>query len=205
MVSVDKPILDTLHRTMDNLAIIDESYAESGQGWKVTQLINSFAGVVLYPWEEWRKELKAITLGSEEGARWPTLVARDPRDVRPETVGDLVGLIRNAFAHGNINFHSSPTSKEIESLTIWNTNQNSGLRTWAATIDISTLRRILKAMEETVSDFREPSQKSMPTHHAERPGTPKPLCIACGQKVKSGNHRYETWLASQPIELIQSD
>jgi hypothetical protein len=190
---------------MENLNIIENLKVETGKGREVTQLVNSFLGVFSFPWEEWNKELKDISLDSPEGQLWPGIVRLDIRDEDPKTLGALVRLVRNAFSHGNIIFHSDSETDEITSLTVWNTHPDSGLRTWAATLDIATLRNLLNSMRDTVSGLREPNQPAIPRHHAERPSIPKPTCMACGQKVKPGNHRYERWLIAQQSEMAHSD
>ena len=196
MVSQNTPILDTMRRTVANLEIVEGLNTTDGMGFEVTQLVNSFAGVVLYPWEEWKNELRDIALGGPQSHNWPNLVSQHSSDERVTSVGDAVRLVRNAFAHGNIIFQDSGT-KEITSLTIWNTDPATGLRTWSADVTIPALRLLLKAMCELAETFTEPKQKSMPEHISTAVKIKKPQCPTGKRTVKRGHALYQSLVTSQ--------
>jgi hypothetical protein len=203
MTEMKYPVLDMVSRTMQNLYIIENRDVPADDKWEVTQLINSFLGVVAYPWETWETELRDIRLDSLEGKRWPRLAPLDSRDTACESVGDLVRLVRNAFAHGNINFHTDSRSNHICALTIWNTDPETHLRTWAAKVDIRTMKQVLTAMCTQIQEFAVPNQKRMPGHVMDQAGDGREICFACRRKMKPGNHYYSTVAASLPPELEQ--
>jgi hypothetical protein len=181
-----------MDRTAKNLARI-ESMKEQGDDsvWELTQLVNSFAGLVLHPWERWDDKLKGISLDSSEGAKWPRLVAEHPQDEQIETVGQLVRLVRNAFALGYIFFHEDDKG-EIRELQIWNADQ--GVRTWSSRVSIATLHKLLDAMIEETKTFDDPKQRTMPLHRSELPKIKNPQCPQCGRTVKRGHPLYEDLL-----------
>jgi hypothetical protein len=194
MVQLNFPVKDVMQRTADNLRRI-ESLKEQGDNsvWEVTQLVNSFAGLVLHPWERWDEKLKAIPLDSPQGEKWPRLVTEHPNDEQVTSVGQLVRLVRNAFAHGNIIFHEDDNG-EIKDLQIWNSDQ--GLRTWSSRVSIDTLHILLEAMIEEAQAFDDPKQRTMPVHRSELPKIKNPQCPECGRTVKRGHSLYESLVAS---------
>jgi hypothetical protein len=62
-------------------------------------------------------------------------------DRLPRNLGDLIRLLRNGVAHGNISFLPGRHG-EIAALRIENRNED-GLRTWGATLTPATMRRFL--------------------------------------------------------------
>jgi hypothetical protein len=193
MVQLNFPVRDVMRRTADNLRTIEALKRQGDDSvWEVTQLVNSFAGLVLHPWERWDEKLKAIRLDSPEGAKWPRLVAEHPGDEQVLFVGQLVRLVRNAFAHGNIIFHEDDGG-EIRELQIWNSDQ--GLRTWSSRVSIETLHSLLDAMIEETGSFDDPKQRTMPPHKSELPKVKNPQCPKCGRTVKRGHALYEGLVA----------
>ena len=64
------PVLDTMRRTMMNLAFLERHSAEDGP-FEVTQLINSFLGALAHPWETPRADLPTASLAEagQQGGR----------------------------------------------------------------------------------------------------------------------------------------
>ncbi|ADP72056.1 hypothetical protein Rvan_2848 [Rhodomicrobium vannielii ATCC 17100] len=58
----------------------------------------------------------------------PAITKKCATDKDLASLGDLVRLVRNSFAHGNITF-SQGTNSEIKALRQWNTDRNKR-RTW---------------------------------------------------------------------------
>jgi len=58
------------------------------------------------------------------------------------TVGDLVRKMRNAFAHGNIDFLAGPRG-EISALRIWNSPPHNSGKTWEALLTVFEMRSFL--------------------------------------------------------------
>lgn len=134
------PVPDIMHRTMCNLRYI-ETRATSDGPYEVTQLINSFLGAFAHPWEEYKPSLCKTTLDEAHKRGWPELKNERAEGNGPTSLGDLLRLVRNAFAHGHIRFIPGPNN-EIESIQFWNNNRRRS-RTWETTLTVSDLRRFL--------------------------------------------------------------
>ncbi len=85
-----------------------------------------------------------------ESLQWPELTNDDGPGKELETVGDLVRLVRNAFAHGNIEFLPNDDN-EIRAIRFWNEN-GQGERTWGSTLDIETIQRFLYCFVKLAED-----------------------------------------------------
>lgn len=71
---------------------------------------------------------------------WPNIAKERPRDREPESLGDLVRLIRNSIAHGNVDFLPGPAG-DIRALRIW--NKDRGRRTWGVLITVANMHAFL--------------------------------------------------------------
>ncbi|SED78357.1 hypothetical protein SAMN05519104_4356 [Rhizobiales bacterium GAS188] len=145
-----EPILDVMRRTMANLAFIEQSGSSEGP-FEVTQLINSFLGALAHPWESLRSELNSMSIADAESQGWPIPRAERATDQAPTKFGDLIRLLRNGVAHGNISF--LPDGKgQIAALRIEN-RDNQGGRTWGVTITPQNMRRFLERFVALVEDL----------------------------------------------------
>jgi hypothetical protein len=151
MVMPSEPVRDIMHRTMLNLAYIEERAQRDGP-FEVTQLINSFLGALAHPWEALKVDLMALPLVEASKRGWPNIIKERPADRDPQTLGDVIRLVRNGFAHGNITFLSGPKG-EIRSLRVWNTNGHNGLRTWGAIISVADARQFLIRFAELAEEL----------------------------------------------------
>jgi hypothetical protein len=149
-----EPLRDIMRRTMANLEFIERKAKPSGP-FEVTQLVNSFLGALAHPWERLRAELNEMPLGS---AGWPTIRKECDSDDDPKSLGDLVRHLRNAVAHGNVEFLPGPQG-DIKALRIWNSYR--GQRTWGAIITVAETRDFLvrfvvmaEALHERQGAFR---------------------------------------------------
>lgn len=140
-----EPVRDLLRRTMANLKYIEDRSADHGP-YEVTQLINSFLAGLAHPWEEYKQELKTRSIDDAIQDGWPELRKERADDVDPEHLGDLLWLVRNSFAHGNIEFQSTGGNR-ITHLRFWNKNRK-GKRTWGTVVPVSYLRRLLEKFAE---------------------------------------------------------
>src|SRR5260370_14025458 len=133
----NEPLRDIMRRTIENLKFVERNAAPTGP-FEVTQLINSFIGALAHPWEQLKAELNEMPLSNAVG--WPVIEKERPNDEDPKSIGDLVRLLRNAIAHGNIDF--LPGNKaEIKALRVWNTR-----RTWGTLLTVSDMRRFLTSL-----------------------------------------------------------
>ncbi len=157
-MSPHEPVLDIMRRTMANLAFI-ERHASNDGPFEVTQLINSFLGALAHPWESLKGELNSITIEDAERRGWPIPQVGQPTDRPPTTLGELIRLMRNGVAHGNISFLPDGQG-QIAELQIENQN-GEGQRTWGTTITPDTMRtflgRFVALVEDLDRDARRPS------------------------------------------------
>lgn len=134
-------VRDVMHRTMFNLRFIEERAAPDGP-YEVTQLVNSFLCAYVLPWE--RLPDKSLGMSLEEAAKrgWPIIKKELPEDQDPENLGRLIRLVRNSFAHGNIELLSGPDGN-IQGIRFWNNRRGRG-RTWGARLSVWELREYLE-------------------------------------------------------------
>ncbi|HLY43991.1 MAG TPA: HEPN family nuclease [Stellaceae bacterium] len=144
-----EPVRDLMRRTIANLQFIEVHKDRNGP-YEVTQLINSFLGAVCHPWEAYRAELCTKSLAEAAAAGWPNITKERPKDRDPDSLGDLVGLMRNAVAHGNAQFLPGQAG-EIRALRIW--NENRGKRTWGSLITVDDMRRFLIKFVELAEEL----------------------------------------------------
>jgi hypothetical protein len=143
-----QPILDIMRRSMANLAFI-ETHAGPDGPYEFTQLINTFLGALAHPFEAMRDDLTSLPLADACAQGWPRLSKERTTDQDPETFGDLIRLMRNGMAHGNIELLSDGKG-QIHALRIWNTSPRTKARTWGAIVLASDLRRFLALFVDLV-------------------------------------------------------
>lgn len=140
-------VRDLLRNTMFNLEYIEERAGIDGP-YEVTQLVNSFLAGLAHPWEEYKQGLKQKSIEDAIREGWPELRKERADDVDPEHLGDLLRLVRNSFAHGNIEFRSSG-GNVITHIRFWNEDPKQNYkRTWGAIASVGDLRRFLRKFEE---------------------------------------------------------
>jgi hypothetical protein len=134
-----EPVRDVMRRTMHNLQFVEAHKSPDGP-YEVTQLLNSFLGALAHPWEAYRNEICAKSLAEAAAIGWPNIAKERPRDHDPESLADLVRFMRNAIAHGKVEFLPGPAA-DIRALRVWNTDR--GRRTWGALITVADMRTFL--------------------------------------------------------------
>jgi HEPN pEK499 p136 len=143
------PIRDPMKRTMCNLRYIKRHCSDDGP-YEVTQLVNSFLGALAHPWEHHKAQLKQMSLLEAEKKGWPILEKELPTDRDPKNLGDLLGLVRHSFAHGNIKFLGED-SCEITGLQFWNICE--GKRTWGSVATVKQLGQFLDRFVELAKEL----------------------------------------------------
>jgi len=146
-----EPMLDVVRRTMENLRFVEAHKNEEGT-YEVTQLINSFLGVVCHPWDQLRDDFKRVQIGLD----WPQFVSAQPSLAVATDLYDLVRKVRNAFAHGNLVFLSQ--QGEVSALRIQNKIQQYPLPSrvvWDVTISVADLHRFLDKFAAFVESLPE--------------------------------------------------
>ena len=132
-------IRDVMRRTMANLKFVEERQTPTGP-YEVTQLINSFLGALAHPFEALSEDLNRLELGEAAKYGWPEIKKERATDREPGSIGELIRLLRNAMAHGNIEFLSDRRG-EIVALRLH--NRDRGRRTWGAIVTVPDARRLL--------------------------------------------------------------
>lgn len=140
-----------MRRTLDNLEYIEADVVAQRREeiFEITQLVNSFLGVLAHPWEKLfdAGSLATLEIGSEEydGLGFPTLPSTWSQDTEhPKNLAHLLRLLRNGVAHGNIDLLSKEQlrckyGKEPEKLVredeiggaeIWNNKDETDSKAW---------------------------------------------------------------------------
>ena len=136
-----QPVVDIMRRTMANLEFIEAHSTRDGP-YEVTQLINSFLGALAHPFEDFSDDLKRLPVDEAVKRGWPAINKELGTDRDLSTVDELIRVLRNAVAHGNIEFRSDGRG-EIHALHLWNSDTRSNRRTWGATVTASDARKLL--------------------------------------------------------------
>ncbi|MER9465392.1 HEPN family nuclease [Mesorhizobium sp. M0482] len=143
-----EPLIDIMRRSMANLAFV-EAHAGSDGPYEVTQLVNTFLGALVHPFEAMRNDLMELPLAEAAVLGWPSIARERPDDSEPASLGGLIRLMRNGMAHGNINFLSDGKG-QVHSLRVWNTQPKTHARTWGAVVAVQDMRRLLSLFVELI-------------------------------------------------------
>ncbi|RWH48028.1 MAG: hypothetical protein EOQ80_12895 [Mesorhizobium sp.] len=133
---------------MANLAFV-EAHAGPAGPYEVTQLINTFLGALAHPFEALRDDLMGLALADAAAMGWPAINKERRSDSDPASLGDLIRLMRNGMAHGNIDLLSDGRGK-IHALRVWNTQPRTQARTWGAVVPVAEMRRFLRLFVELI-------------------------------------------------------
>jgi hypothetical protein len=135
-----EPVRDIMRRTIANLEFV-EAYATLNGPYRTTQLLNSLLGALAYPWEQFYDH-PAMKLSVAEAIEqgWPKVNKERAGDLEPDHLSDLVRLLRNGIAHGNVAFRPGPNG-EVAGLRIW--NESRGKRNWGTALSTEALRSFL--------------------------------------------------------------
>jgi hypothetical protein len=133
-------LYDIMKRSMYNLEYIEKNKGIMGP-YETTQLLNTFLSAVAHPWERYRQELDRLSLSDSHKMGWPKVLKANASDIEPHSLGDLIRLIRNGMAHGNITLYPDKND-EIGSVFIWNIRSN-GKINWSAHLDVETLKTFI--------------------------------------------------------------
>jgi hypothetical protein len=152
------PVLDMMRRTMMNLAFVERHSAKDGP-FEVTQLINSFLGALAHPWETLKADLPSTSLAEAAAAGWPVPEQQGGRGPPPESLGELLRLLRNGIAHGNLSFLPDGRG-QIQAIRI--ENYDRGRLTWRGVISVQDMRALLHRfvvlVEEVDHEARQPKR-----------------------------------------------
>jgi hypothetical protein len=145
-----QPVLDVMRRTMVNLEFVEARSSRNGP-YEVTQLINSFLGALAHPLEEFSEELKSLPVSEAVNRGWPAIGKEWPTDREPRSMDELIRLLRNAVAHGNVEFLPDGRG-EINALRLWNIDSRSKQRTWGAIVTVDNTRKLLTLFVDLIEE-----------------------------------------------------
>ncbi|MDC7713044.1 HEPN family nuclease [Vogesella sp. LYT5W] len=133
---------DTLgfaHRTRKNLEHIEHAYKNGHDVHVVTQLVLSLLGLIVYPNERKLVErVNTLTLSELKDQGWPSWKIELGS---PETLNQLIKMLRNAVAHGRIHFSSDDRVLDHVSIQFEDYDPRSKIVTWRATITSNDLEK----------------------------------------------------------------
>lgn len=136
-------IIDFTERTKMNLTYIEEMVNKNpALGiYEITQLINSLLGLLVFPFEEYKRENliipdKTIDTMEAEGWKVPKVVGDFPQ---VQDLKELIRYLRNSVAHFNIKFLTDE-NQQISGLKVWNINPKTEIMYWNAELSVSDLR-----------------------------------------------------------------
>ncbi len=101
--------------------------------------------------EEFSEELKSLPVGEAVKRGWPAIGKERPTDEDASSVGELIRLLRNGMAHGNIEFLADGRG-EIHVLRLWNTHPRSRRRNWGAIVTVGDARRLLTLFVDLIEE-----------------------------------------------------
>jgi hypothetical protein len=145
-------VRDFVERTRINLAHIEEVLSEGEEVYKVTQLVNSLLGLLVFPEQHYFHQIPKTPLHELEKQGWPRInvVGEYP----PATdLRELMRYLRNSIAHFNMRFLKDERA-EISGLRVWNENPyiKGHPITWKADISLDDLRMLVNKFVDLILD-----------------------------------------------------
>ena len=206
MTMPEETFRDLMRRTMHNLHLMDRLMVQP-QGsaeppYEFTQLINSFLGALALPRErDLNTMLRKVSVEeAQANDQFPVLDnlcfdhhGEDSSAIcdRPENLDELIGLLRNGIAHGNMELIQDANG-DIARIRIANFRTVRGGRrqmTWGTELDVRTLRQVLDSFFRIANRLYEEAITPSPR------GEERPANLPGGQAI-----RQQSWLK----ELSQS-
>ena len=165
-------ISGVLQRTRYNLDFIDDRAGSSGP-FEVIQLINSFMGAAVHPWENLLEQENELVNLSAREVFWPNLEKARPDDDEPFDFHEQMAWIRQAFALGNIDYLNADGS--IIGIEIRNHGYSRKQKrriTWGTRLDLQQLRQLLDSYCEIAVRIDRHTRAKQPTANDEKGNPP---------------------------------
>ncbi|THB69264.1 MAG: hypothetical protein D6B27_00840 [Gammaproteobacteria bacterium] len=139
-------IQDFVERTKINLNAIEELKHSGNNVYEVTQFINSLLGMLIFPQQEFFKNIPQISITEAETDGW---IIPNPVGSHKQVANLSVFLryLRNAVSHCNIEVLSK--NKEISGIKVWNISNN-GTINWECKFSITELKSIVTKFHELI-------------------------------------------------------
>ena len=118
-----KFIKEFANRTIENYTYIKSR--EGAPDFSVTQLINSFLGLIVFPSEgienyELLSELRKKKLDQINWLEFEYVAHPEIEENTPQEFGDFIRFLRHGIAHGLLDFETEGETKEISAILIRN-------------------------------------------------------------------------------------
>ena len=130
--------------------------------FEVTQLLNTFLGALIHPWEDLKSRgVRDLDIDLRQARRLDFPMPQDNRTTgkTPKTYKDLLRLIRNAFAHGNCEVKVDKHNV-INEVKIWNECQSCNQPTWETTLTIDELCAFVNFFASLSTQIQEPEPEA---------------------------------------------
>lgn len=133
-------------RCRKNLTFIEQAKQSGHDVHVVTQIITSSLGLIVFPWEyKADRKIRGTALSTLHESRWPMWTETIPS----KGLGQLIKNIRNAIAHGNVQFSSD--DREASNVVVTFKSKNGD---WQATMAAHDLKhfclRFIEFIEDTI-------------------------------------------------------
>ena len=149
-INPDDILLDFARRTKMNLEYIEEKVKSepNNELFEVTQLVNSLLGLLVFPFEKYRRKIPDKSLKQLEEMGWiaPRIIGSFPQVPNLHT---LIRYLRNAVSHFNIKFVADKNNV-IDGVHVWNEYEKK--TTWKAEMKIHELRNNVYKFIEIIEE-----------------------------------------------------
>jgi hypothetical protein len=144
-------------RTLANLDLVKQASDDgNSDAYEVTQLWNSLLGLIVLPRERDVRRLPKIKLTNLHAVGWPDITTAGK--LESETFRGLIGTLRNAVAHFNVEFHANDEG-EIREVSLWNEAMDDEghplpdhPHRWDGRVDIYKLEQLARRIAATYVD-----------------------------------------------------
>ena len=140
-------------RVQKNLAFITSARNMGADVHVVTQLLLSLLGLVIFPYEELRRQnryaLSEISLHELQSEGWPNWNFTISKS---DSLGDLLFHVRNAISHRRLFFSSDSRALEDVEITFRDRKTSQAPDDWAAQIPAKDLQLFVDLLSEFLAD-----------------------------------------------------
>ncbi len=140
---------DFATRTLENLNYIEKAEKNGENTYEVTQLINSFLGLIVFPQEQDEERVGRVSIDPTILDNLRLGITENTYTGRHEEVNlqNLIYHFRNAISHGHIKPHADK-DKEISGLEFYDCNPYRKIEEFRIKVEISLLREFVCAFAE---------------------------------------------------------
>ncbi len=137
---------DFVERTRRNLQAARRlpSYGDD-PFYDFTHLINSLLGLIVVPDQRMQDRLPPSTFDELQADGWGLDVLSET-EPGPSDLRALIHGMRNAVAHFRLEPLANEVTREIESVTLWNTNYAGTVRRWGVRFNLSELNSFVERL-----------------------------------------------------------